>query len=153
MGKRLSTFAYSLSHQTPNFGFFPTSTAKIPSWKSLATTAPPICRQFNSPTGCQWPNCRFRCLRIMPNCIQPHPQYAHANSPRDIHVPIHPSNYNAIGIARKFSGGNHTSYICYCKLPFGALKSWEMFHRIIQSTTTMMTRRGFRTVLGKVHLI
>ena len=31
VGRRLSTFSYSLSHQTPNFGFFPTSTAKIPS--------------------------------------------------------------------------------------------------------------------------
>ena len=31
VGKRLSTFSYSLSHQTPNFGIFPTSTAKIPS--------------------------------------------------------------------------------------------------------------------------
>ena len=46
--------------------------------------APTIYRQFNPPTGCQWPNFRFQCLRIVPNCIQPHPQRAHANSPRDI---------------------------------------------------------------------
>ena len=67
------------------------------------------------------------------------------------HVAIHPPNYNAIGIAWKFRGANHTSYMCYCKLPFCALKSWEMFHRIIQSTTTMMTRRGFLTVLAYLN--
>ena len=30
----------------------------------------PICRQFNSPRGCQWPNCRFQYVRIVPNCNQ-----------------------------------------------------------------------------------
>ena len=27
----------------------------------------PICRQFNFPRGCQWPNCRFQYVRIVPN--------------------------------------------------------------------------------------
>lgn len=84
VGKRLSTFIYSFSHQMPNFGFFPTSTVKIRSRNRSQQAAPPIFRQFNSPAGCQWPNCRFQRLRIVPNCNQPHSQYAHANSPRDI---------------------------------------------------------------------
>ena len=38
-------------------------------------------------------------------------------------VPIHLSNDNAIKIAWQFSGENHTTYTCDCKLPFAASKS------------------------------
>lgn len=60
----------------------PTSSAQAPPQKSLARNRQqhvpsPICRQFNSPTGCQWPNCRFQHVCIISNCNQPHPQHEH----------------------------------------------------------------------------
>ena len=44
-------------------------------------TAAPICKQFNSLLGCQWPNCRFQHVCLISNCNQTHPQHAHPNSP------------------------------------------------------------------------
>ena len=63
------------------------------------------------------------------------------------HVPIHPTNYNATGLARQFSGDIHLTYMYDSKLPFGASKSPDTFHRIRQAITRMMTRQGFYTVL------
>lgn len=37
----------------------------------------PICRQFNSFTGYQWPNCRFQHVCLVPSCNQGHPQHEH----------------------------------------------------------------------------
>ena len=37
----------------------------------------PICRQFNSLTGCNWPQCRFQHVCLVANCSQPHPQHEH----------------------------------------------------------------------------
>lgn len=37
----------------------------------------PICRQFNSLSGCNWPQCRFQHVCLGPNCSQPHPQHEH----------------------------------------------------------------------------
>ena len=65
------------------------------------------------------------------------------------HVPIHPSNYTATGLAWQFSGDNSLTYLYDCKLPFGAAKSPEIFHRLTQAITRMMERRGF-TVLAYV---
>ena len=64
------------------------------------------------------------------------------------HVPIHPSNYNATGLARQFSGDTHLTYMYDYKLSFGASKSPEIFHRITQAITRMMTHRGFHNVLA-----
>ena len=64
------------------------------------------------------------------------------------HVPIHPSNFNATGLAWKFSGDNHITYLYDNKLPFGASKSPEVFHRLTQAVTRMMARRGFHTILA-----
>ena len=63
-------------------GASPTSSAQAPPQKSLARNRQQhvpstICRQFNSPTGCQWPNCRFQHVCIISNCNQPHPQHEH----------------------------------------------------------------------------
>ena len=64
------------------------------------------------------------------------------------HVPIHPFNYSATGLAWQFSGEHHTTYIYDCKLPFGASKSPEICHRLTQAISRFMTKRGFRTVLA-----
>ena len=64
------------------------------------------------------------------------------------HVPIQPSNYRATGLAWQFQGDQHVTYLYYNKLPFGASKSPEVFHRLTQAVTRMMARRGFRTILA-----
>ena len=64
------------------------------------------------------------------------------------HVPIHPSNYCATGLAWQFEGDNHVTYLYDNKLPFGASKSPEVFHRLTQSVTRMMARQGFNTILA-----
>ena len=48
------------------------------------------------------------------------------------HVPIHPSNYPTTGVAWQFRGDNTLTYLYDCKLPFGAAKSREIFHRLTQ---------------------
>ena len=48
-----------------------------PSRQPQASYTTPICRQFNSLTGCLWPNCRFLHVCLVPNCNQGHPQHEH----------------------------------------------------------------------------
>ena len=64
------------------------------------------------------------------------------------HVPIHPSNYSATGLAWQFSGEHHSTFMYDCKLPLGTSKSPEIFHRLTQAITQFMTKRSFRTVLA-----
>lgn len=59
------------------------------------------------------------------------------------HVPLHPSNYQATGLKWKFNNANSFTYLYDTKLPFGAKRSPEIFHRLTQSITRMMSRRGF----------
>ena len=47
----------------------------------VSPTAAPICRQFNSALGCQWPNCRFAHICIVKGCGKPHSQTKHTLSP------------------------------------------------------------------------
>ena len=47
----------------------------------VSPTAAPICRQFNSALGCQWPNCRFAHICIVKGCGKPHSQTKHTPSP------------------------------------------------------------------------
>lgn len=63
------------------------------------------------------------------------------------HVPIHPSNYTATGLAWRFRRDKTLTYLYDCKLPFGASKRPEIFHRLTQAITRMMEHRGF-TVLA-----
>lgn len=63
------------------------------------------------------------------------------------HVPIHPSNYTATGLKWTFTGNTQPTYLFDTKLPFGASRSPGIFHRLTQSVTRMMSRRGF-TVLA-----
>ena len=64
------------------------------------------------------------------------------------HVPIHPSNYTATGLAWQFRGDNSLTYLYDCKLPFGAAKSPEIFHRLTHSAITRMMERWGFTVLA-----
>ena len=64
------------------------------------------------------------------------------------HVPIHPSNYHATGLACHFHGDLHPTYLYDCKLPFGAAKSPEIFHRLTQAITRIMKNRGFHNILA-----
>ena len=37
----------------------------------------PICRLYNSPTGCHWPRCKFQHVCIAPGCGKMHPEFTH----------------------------------------------------------------------------
>lgn len=66
--------------QAPQTGTPSPSSQKSPSRNNRqpqTTYATPICRQFNSLTGCHWPNCRFQHVCLVPNCTQGHPQHEH----------------------------------------------------------------------------
>ena len=58
------------------------------------------------------------------------------------HVPIHPSNYPATGLAWQFRGDTTLTYLYDCKLQFEAPKSPEILHRLTQAITRIMKRRG-----------
>ena len=62
------------------------------------------------------------------------------------HVPIHPSNYRATGLKWTFTNEHTFTYLYDTKLPFGAKRSPEIFHRLTQSITRMMKQRGFFVV-------
>ena len=56
------------------------SQTKLTATNSRSTTnsqPQSICRQFNSLSGCHWPNCRFHHICIVAICNQPHPQHQH----------------------------------------------------------------------------
>lgn len=59
------------------------------------------------------------------------------------HVPIHPSTYTAAGLAWRFRGDKTLTYLYDRKLPFGASKSPEIFHRLTQAITRLMKHGGF----------
>ena len=44
---------------------------------SKSSTELSICKLYNSPTGCQWPRCKFQHICIAPGCGKKHPEYAH----------------------------------------------------------------------------
>ena len=62
---------------SPNAQRFPPRLNRQPQTSPTA----PICRQFNSLTGCLWPNCRFQHVCLVPNCNQGHPQHEHPTAP------------------------------------------------------------------------
>lgn len=42
-----------------------------------SSTDQPICKLYNSPTGCHWPRCKFQHICITPGCGKKHPEYTH----------------------------------------------------------------------------
>ncbi|KAI8496689.1 amiloride-sensitive sodium channel [Branchiostoma belcheri] len=63
-------------------------------------------------------------------------------------VPIHPSNYSATGLKWQFQGDCEYTFLVDKRLPFGARKAPEIFHRISQSVRRIMKRRGYHTILA-----
>lgn len=60
----------------------------------------PICHQFNSLSGCNWPQCRCQHVCLVANCSQPHPQHEHPPTMSNRrtwlrpHPCLHPSSLN-----------------------------------------------------------
>lgn len=61
-------------------------------------------------------------------------------------VGILPSQTQYTGLKWKFSGESEYTYLYDSALPFGARKSPGIFHRLTQSVTRMMKRRGFTVI-------
>ena len=53
-----------------------------------STPSKPICKQYNSASGCQWPNCKFSHTCILPGCGKPHSQLHHS-TPQTGNIPTH----------------------------------------------------------------
>lgn len=62
-------------------------------------------------------------------------------------VPVHPSNYKALGLKWKFKGHTKFTYLMDTRLPFGGRSAPGIFHRITQAVRRMMLRRGFVLVV------
>ena len=62
-------------------------------------------------------------------------------------IPVHPTNYTALGFKWKFTGDNHFSYLVDTRLPFGGRSAPGIFHRITQAVKRMMARRGFHLLV------
>ena len=62
-------------------------------------------------------------------------------------VPVHPSNYKALGLKWRFKNSDTFSYLFDTKLPFGASSAPGIFHRLTQSVRRMMLNRGFSGIV------
>ena len=62
-------------------------------------------------------------------------------------VPVHPSNYKALGLKWQFKGHKQFSYLVDTRLPFGASSAPGIFHRLTQSVRRMMVKRGFHGII------
>ena len=62
-------------------------------------------------------------------------------------VPVHPSNYDALGLKWHFEGDSEISYLVDTRLPFGGKSAPGIFHRLTQAVKRMMFRRGFPMVV------
>ncbi len=49
--------------------------------RQVDETGVPICINFQHPSGCKFPNCRFAHSCIVPGCKEKHPQYQHMEQP------------------------------------------------------------------------
>lgn len=58
-------------------------------------------------------------------------------------VPVHPSNWPALGLKWKFKGDKNFTYLVDTRLPFGGKSAPGIFHRLTQAVRRMMARRGF----------
>ena len=62
-------------------------------------------------------------------------------------VPVHLSNFKALGLKWKFRGRNNFTYLMDTRLPFGGRSAPGIFHRITQAVRRMMARRGFIVIV------
>ena len=62
-------------------------------------------------------------------------------------VPVHPSNYKALGLKWRFKGSRCFTYFVDTRLPFGGRSAPGIFHRLTQAVYRMMKRRGFVVIV------
>ena len=62
-------------------------------------------------------------------------------------VPVHPSNYKALGLKWRFKGTRVFSYFVDTRIPFGGRSAPGIFHRLTQAVRRMMERRGFLVIV------
>ena len=62
-------------------------------------------------------------------------------------IPVHPNNYQALGLKWKFKGATATSYFVDTRLPFGGSSAPGICHRITQAVKGMKKRRGFHVIV------
>ena len=63
-------------------------------------------------------------------------------------VPIHPSNYEATRLKWQFKRNKlKYTFLVDSRLPFGARKSPEIFHRLTQAVRRIIAKRGFDTII------
>ena len=62
-------------------------------------------------------------------------------------VPVHPSNFEALGLKWRFQGDENFTYLVDTRLPFGAKSSPGIFHRLTQAVKRMMIKRGFSLII------
>lgn len=62
-------------------------------------------------------------------------------------VPVHPSNYAALGLKWKFKGASTFSYLVDTRLPFGDRSAPGIFHRITQAVRRIMAKKGFNLLV------
>ena len=62
-------------------------------------------------------------------------------------VPVHPSNYLALGLKWHFRGTQKPTYLVDTQLPFRGRSAPGIFHRLTQAVHRMMERRGFIVIV------
>ena len=62
-------------------------------------------------------------------------------------VPVHPSNFKALGLRWKFKGHSHFTYLVDTRLPFGGCSAPGIFYRLTQAIRRMMACRGFIVIV------
>ena len=62
-------------------------------------------------------------------------------------VPVHPSNYKALGLTWRFKGNRSFTYLVNTRLPFGGRSAPGIFHRLTQAVRHMMKWRGFLVIV------
>ena len=80
---------------------------------------------------------------ITPNCFIAKIDLRHAYRS----VPVHPSNYKALGLKWLFSSASSFTYMVDTRLPFGSRSAPGIFHRITQSVRRMMENRGYTVIV------
>ena len=62
-------------------------------------------------------------------------------------VPVHPTNFPALGLKWRFNDDRRSTYLIDTRLPFGARSAPGIFHRITQSVRRMMLKKGISGVV------
>jgi len=61
-------------------------------------------------------------------------------------VPVHPSNYTALGLKYTFKGDSEPTYMLDTRLPFGCKLSPQIFNALTQAVRSIMASKGFPNI-------